>query len=362
MKEELRVIDKNKTWSLVDRTDSMNVIGTKWIFRTKYNADGSINKHKASLVAKGYVQRSEIDFTDTFALVARFKTVKLLLAIAGGLGWEVYHLDIKSAFLNGVLQEDIYVEILEGLKVNDRVNKVYKLHKALYGLKQAPRAWYSKMDSYLESKGFCKSVNEPTLYVLKVQDQVMLMVSLYVDDLFITGSASKPITQFKAAMKTEFDMTDLGKMRYYLGFQVDQFDQDIFLCQKTYIAAVLEKFNMEKCKSVATPMVVNDKFNDANSPKLTDPSIYRSLIGSLLYACGSRPDIIFSVSYLSRFTQSPSIQHLSAAKRILRYLQGTLDLGLHFKYLNEVKLIGYSDSDFARDPTDFKSTSGYVFI
>ena len=181
MKEELNMIEKNETWELVDRPRHRKVIGVRWIYKTKLNADGSINKNKARLVVKGYAQEQGIDYQDTFAPVSRMDTIKLLLVLASQKGWLVWQMDVKSAFLNGTLDEEIYVEQPQGFEDESNLNKVYLLKKALYGLKQAPRAWYSKLDEYLTSLEFEKSLNEATLYVKKVGDQIMI-ISVYVDD------------------------------------------------------------------------------------------------------------------------------------------------------------------------------------
>ncbi|PNX61228.1 putative LRR receptor-like protein kinase, partial [Trifolium pratense] len=213
MQEELAMIDKNQTWKLVTRPAHKKVIGVKWVFRTKLNADGSINKHKARLVVKGYAQIFGVDFFDTFAPVARQDTIRMLLSISAQKGWKIYHLDVKSAFLNGFLEEEIYIEQPEGFVVKEHEDKVYLLKKALYGLKQAPRAWYSRIDEYLMKLGFVKSLSESTLYI-KGDQTNFLVISLYVDDLLVTGSSAEFIQQFKDDMKQVFEMSDLGEMSY----------------------------------------------------------------------------------------------------------------------------------------------------
>lgn len=196
MKEELAMIEKNQTWELVERPEDRKVIGVKWVFKTKFNPDGSVNKHKARLVVKGYAQVWGVDFSETFASVARLDTIRMILALAAQQGWKVYQLDVKSAFLNGVLQEEIYVEQPEGFVTPGQEEKVYLLRKALYGLRQAPKAWYSKMDEHLLGLGFKKSLSESTLYVKKLVSD-LVVVSLYVDDMLVTGSNSAQITAFK---------------------------------------------------------------------------------------------------------------------------------------------------------------------
>jgi len=219
MKEELFMIERNKTWELVDRPQNRKVIGVKWVYRTKLNADGSINKHKARLVVKGYAQIFGVDYSDTFAPVARLDTIRLLLAVAAQENWKVYQLDVKSAFLNGFLQEEIYVEQPEGYIKEGEEDKVCLLKKALYGLKQAPRAWYSRIDEHLQNLGFAKSFSKSTLYV-KQNGAIILIISLYVDDLLVTGNNTSLVEKFKQEMMKVFEMTDLGLMTFFLGMEI----------------------------------------------------------------------------------------------------------------------------------------------
>jgi hypothetical protein len=218
------------------------VIGVKWVFRTKFNPDGSINKHKARLVVKGYSQIFGIDYSDTFAPVARHDTIRLLLAIVAQKGWQVFHMDVKSAFLNGFLQEEIYVEQPEGFSVKGQEDRVYLLKKALYGLKQAPRVWYNRINDHLLQLGFQKSLSEATLYVKHVGADI-LIISLYVDDLLVTGSNISLVEEFKQEMKEVFEMTDLGLMTYFLGMEITQKKNEIFICQKKYAKEILKKIS-----------------------------------------------------------------------------------------------------------------------
>ncbi|KAJ6423528.1 hypothetical protein OIU84_024484 [Salix udensis] len=225
MQEEISMIEKNCTWELVDRPLEKNIIGVKWIYRTKLNADSTINKHKARLVVKGYAQIYGFDYLDTFAPVARMDTIRLLLAVAAQKNWKVFQLDVKSAFLNGILQEEIYVEQPAGFEIQGKEDKVYLLKKALYGLKQAPRAWYGRIDDYL------------------------------------TGSNTEQVEHFKLNMMEVFEMTDLGLMSFFLGMEILQGKDEIFICQKKYLMEILKKFHMESCKPTATPMNQKDKFS-----------------------------------------------------------------------------------------------------
>jgi hypothetical protein len=360
MKEELLAINKNGTWELTPRPKDKNVIGVKWVYRTKLNPDGSIHKHKARLVVKGYSQMAGIDYGDTFAPVARHETIRLIVALSAQYGWKIFHLDVKSAFLNGILEEEIYVEQPAGFIVAGHEDSVYRLHKALYGLKQAPRAWYSRIDSHFLQNDFRRSQNEPTLYVKDCGNGKRIIVSLYVDDLLITGNDIDEINKFKKSMLQVFEMTDLGLMKYFLGMELHQLDDGIFLSQKKYANDVLKKFKLESCKSVSTPLAVNEKLSKSDGDAKADVTQYRSLIGCLLYLTATRPDLMFSASLLSRFMHSPSVTHLGVGKRVLRYIKGTTDFGIWYNK-GDGKIEGFVDSDWAGSVDDSKSTSGYVF-
>jgi len=307
------MIQRNNTWTLVDRPEGGKVIGVKWIYRTKLNADNSINKHKAMLVVKGYAQIFGVDYSDTFAPVARLDTIRLLLTISAQKGWKVFQLDVKSAFLNEVLQEEIYVEQPDGFVIQGAEDKVYLLQKALYGLKQAPRAWYNQIDEHLLNLGFVKSLSEATLYV-KLKDNDVLIVSLYVDDLLVIGSNESLVEEFKQEMMNVFEMTDLGLMTYFLGMEVKQSQNEVFICQKKYAKEILKKFQMEECKATSTPMNQKEKLSKNDGADKVDEGYFRSMIGCLMYLTTTRPDILFVVSLLSRFMHDASELHLRATK------------------------------------------------
>ncbi|RVW83084.1 Retrovirus-related Pol polyprotein from transposon TNT 1-94 [Vitis vinifera] len=299
MKEEIVAIEKNETWELVELPEDKNVIGVKWVFRTKYLADGSIQKHKARLVAKGYAQQHGVDYDDTFSPVARFETVRTLLALAAHMHWCVYQFDVKSAFLNGELVEEVYVSQPEGFIVPD--------------------------------------------------------------DMIYMGSSSSLINEFKACMKKKFEMSDLGLLHFFLGLEVKQVEDGVFVSQRKYVVDLLKKFNMLNCKVVATPMNSNEKLQAEDGTKRADARRFRSLVGGLIYLTHTRPDIAFAVGVISRFMHCPSKQHLGAAKRVLRYIAGTYDFGIWYGHVQEFKLVGYTDSDWAGCLEDRKSTSGYMF-
>jgi len=239
-------------------------------------------------------------------------------------------------------------------------NKIYLLKKALYGLKQAPRAWYSRINDHLMSIGFVKSLSESTLYVKHTGNNI-LIVSLYVDDLLVTGDDTRLVEQFKQEMIQAFEMTDLGLMTYFLRIEIKQSDNEGFIFQKKYAKEILRKFQMEECKAVSTPMNQKEKLSKEDGADKVDEGYYRSMIGCLMYLTATRPDILFVVSLLSRFMHCASETHLVAARRILRYVKGTIDYGVKYESCQNFKLCGFSDSDWAGSIDDMKSTSGYCF-
>ena len=361
MEAEIKSIEENNTWELVELPADAKVIGVKWVFKTKFNEKGEVDKFKARLVAKGFHQTQGVDFHEVFAPVARWDTIRLLLGAAACKGWNVFQLDVKSAFIHGDLQEDVYVEQPPGFEIRDENDKVYKLQKALYGLRQAPRAWYSRIEGYFLRKGFSKCYCEHTLFV-KAEKGGILIVSLYVDDLIFTGNSEEMLEEFKASMKEEFSMTDLGRMKYFLGVEVIQDEEGIFIGQKKYAEDTLKKFGMESCNSVKNPIVPGHKLSKEGDGPPVDATMFKQIVGSLRYLTATRPDLIYSVNLVSRYMEKPKEQHLLAVKRILRYVQGTTNFGIQYKRGGDEKLVGYADSDYAGDVDDRKSTSGYAFM
>jgi len=363
MLDEMTSIEASGTWELVEPPPRTRPIGLKWVYKAKKDASGIITKHKARLVAKGYVQRQGIDFDEVFAPVARLESVRLLLAHAACEGWAVHHIDVKSAFLNGVLQEEVYVEQPPGFVLRGHERKVLHLVKALYGLRQAPRAWYAKLDESLIRLGFQRSTSEHAVYLRGAGDH-RLVVGVYVDDLIIAGGNQVDIDTFKSEMHSTFKMSDLGRLHYYLGLEVSQSEEGITLCQNAYAAKILETAGMTGCKSTCTPMEPRLKLSKLSTAPAIDPTQYRSIVGSLRYLVNTRPDLAYSVGYVSRFMESPTTEHFGAVKRILRYISGTLSYGCQYKRKKqeEARLLGYSDSDQAGDIDTRRSTTGVLFF
>ena len=312
------------------------------------------------MVAKGYIQRHGIDFDEVFAAVARIETVCFLLALAAAKGWQVHHLDVKTAFLHEDLKEDIYVCQPEGFEVTGQKNKVYKLRKAFYGLLQAPRAWNEKLNKVLSELRFERCSKEPALY-RRVDKEHLLLVAVYVDDLLVTGTSLEMIDEFKKGMATKFEMSDLGKLTYYLGIEVDQHSEGITLRQERYANKILDETGMQDCNAVYVPFDPSLKFSKAHEESSVNEKDYRRTIGCLRYLLHMRPDPSFAVGVMSRYMQAPKTSHAAAIKQILRYLKGSLTYGLTFKCAAEVRLIGYSDASHSVDEDDGCSTTGHVF-
>jgi FtsZ-interacting cell division protein YlmF len=361
MNEELDQIEKNDTWELVPRPTNKNVIGSKWVYKNKMNEQGNIVRNKARLVCKGYAQIEGLDFDETFAPVARLEAIRMFLAYACHKQFKVYQMDVKSSFLNGDLKEEVYMEQPEGFQLSDNPDFVCKLKKALYGLKQAPRAWYYKLDKYLQDKGFKRGTIDNNLYI-KTEGDDLLIVLVYVDDIIFGSNNASLVQWFASAMQSEFEMSMIGELSFFLGLQITQRSEGLFLSQEKYLREMLKRFQMEDSTPMSTPMVTGCKLSkDDDSPDV-DQSSYRSMIGSLLYITTSRPDIMHVVGIVGRYQAAPKQSHLLAVKRIFRYLKGTMDYGLWYPRSQNFQLSVYSDVDWANCVDERKSTSGGAFF
>ena len=361
MHNEIEAIERNKTWVLTSLPRGHKAIDLKWVFKVKKDTNGEIVKHKARLVAKGYVQKYGIDYEEVFAPVTRMETVRLLLALAAKNDWEVHHLDVKSAFLNGELEEEVYVSQPKGYVKAGQETKVYRLLKALYGLRQAPRAWYAQLNKCLLRLGFVKCPYEHAVYTRREGSETLIL-GVYVDDLLITGTNIANIVSFKKQMAREFDMTDLGTLSYYLGLEVEQRKGSIKLKQTAYAKKVLEKTGMSECNPVKYPMEHKIQLTKDEGGEPVDPTQFKSMVGGLRYLVHTRPDIAYAVGIVSRYMERPTTLHFNAAKRILRYVKGTINFGLVYtKGRGNYLLAGFSDSDLAGSVEDRRSTGGMVF-
>ena len=359
MQEEIHQFELNNFWELVKRPDPRkhNIIGTKWIYRNKQDENGLVVRNKARLVAQGYTQVEGIDFDETFAPVARLEAIRILLAYANHHDIILYQMDVKSAFLNGKLEEEVYVAQPPGFEDPKHPDKVFRLNKALYDLKQAPRAWDDTLKDYLMKKGFKPGSLDPTLFT-KSYDGELFVCQIYVDDIIFGSTDQRYSDEFAYMMSEEYQMSMMGELKFFLGLQIRQQRNGIFISQEKYLKDVLRKFGMQDCKGVKIPMPTNGHLCTDENGIDFDHKVYRSMIGSLLYLCASRPDIMLSVCMCARFQAAPKESHHKAVKHILRYLAHTPTLGLWYPKGSSFDLVGYSDSNYAGDRVDRKSTSG----
>jgi hypothetical protein len=277
------------------------------------------------------------------------------------MGWKIHQMDVKTTFLNGEIEEEVYIEQPDGFVIHEKESHVCMLKNSLYGPKKATHAWYEKIDGYLMSLGFRKSVVDPNLYYNIVGDECLILV-LYVDDLFLTGLESI-IDECKRALASEFEMKDLGMMHYFLGLEEWQRTDEIFPSQGKYTVDILKKFRMIDCKSMPTRMLMNlKKLSESSSDSgEIDPHLYKQLIGSLMYLVNTRPEICYAVSIFSQFMSQLRQTHWIAGKHVLRYLQGTVDYGLRYASGVDMILHGYTDADWVGSAVDRKSTYGGCF-
>jgi hypothetical protein len=300
MQEELNNFKRNKVWSSVERP-KQNVVETKWVFRNKQHKYGFVTRNKAKLVAKGYSQVEASDSEETFAPVARLESIHILLFYATHHDLKLYQMDVKSAFLNRPIKEEVYVEQPPGFEDQEYPNHVYKLHKALYGLKQAPRAWYECLRDFLIKNGFNIGKVNSTLFTIKV-DKDLFICQIYVDDIIFDFTNQYFCDEFSKIMTDRFKMSMMGELKFFLGFQIKQLEDGTFLSQTKHTCDILKKFGMDKAKLINTSMGTKRHLNLDMGGQSVDQKVYHSIISSLVYLCASRPDIMLNVCKILRRT------------------------------------------------------------
>ncbi|GJU89888.1 putative ribonuclease H-like domain-containing protein [Tanacetum coccineum] len=357
MQEEMQQFINQKVWQLVLLPDRKIGIGTKWILKNKRDARGIVVRNKARLVAQGHRQEEGIDYDEVFAPVARIEAIRLFLAFASYMGFMVYQMDVKSAFLYGEIEEEVYVTQPKGFEDPHFPKHVYRVVKALYGLHQAPRAWYARLSTFLLKHNYRRGTIDKTLFIKKNSRDIIL-VQVYVDDI-IFGSTNKAwCDDFEVLMKGEFEMSAMGELTFFLGLQVKQKPDGIFISQDKYVQDILKKFDMESVRPATTPFEASKPKSKDEPDDAVNVHLYRSMIGSLMYLTASRPDIQFAVSACSRHQVTPLTSNLNAVKKIFKYLKGQPKLGLWYPRDSPFVLEAYSDSDYAGSHGDRKSTTG----
>jgi hypothetical protein len=367
IKEELRSLKDNNVYTVVDdargrasSTTHAHPIASKWVFKKKLLANDKI-RYKARLVVRGDLQNDDVE---TFAPVAKMTTVRALVAVATARNLEIEQLDVKTAFLYAKLKETVFMKAPKGYGSNDESDgKIWCLNRALYGLKQAPRAWNEEINSALKRLGYTKTSSDASLYR---KNSIYLL--MYVDDLLLVGER-QAVDKAKKELVKLYKMTDLGAAKRFLGISIDRnrATKEVTLHQSSYIEGLLRRYEHDNCNPVSTPMIPGTKLSrkDDESKSLIGKEIswYKQLVGSLMYIMiATRPDLAFTMSRLSKFFDSPTEEHATAAKRVLRYLKGTTGKGIIYTPSTKKSFAGYSDSDFAGDSDDRKSTGGYVFL
>jgi Reverse transcriptase (RNA-dependent DNA polymerase) len=358
MANELDALAVNHTWSLVPNSEASNVIRCKWVYKIKRKSDGSIDRYKARLVAKGYTQEEGIDFTETYSLVVKSTTIRLILSIAVTQHWFIRQLDVNNVFLHSDLQEAIYMAQPPGFVDPHLPHHVCKLHKDLYGLRQSPRAWYHKLKDTLLTLGFVPSV-DPSLFLFRKGDDTIFLL-VYVDDIILTGNNVILIQNIIRLLDQSFTIKDLGELHFFLGIEVHRQDNGLLLTQSKYIHSILEKANMQGAKPNSTPMATGKVLSKFGGATFDDPHLFRSIIGALQYVTITRPDISFAVNRVSQYMHAPTVSHWAAVKRILRYLIGTITHGILISSSSSHSITAFSDSDWAGCPDDRRSTTGYL--
>ncbi|KAJ0580159.1 putative RNA-directed DNA polymerase [Helianthus annuus] len=361
MSDEFNALTKNNTWTLVPRPHNANVVGSKWIFRTKFKSDGSIERHKARLVAQGFSQIPGLDYSHTFSPVVKATTVRTVLALSVINNWHLHQLDVNNAFLHGHLSEHVFMEQPKGFVDTQFPSHVCKLNKAIYGLKQAPRAWFHRLSLFLLNNGFSCSRADPSLFVYTRQSHTMYLL-VYVDDIILTGNHQPTLASFIKCLNKEFAIKDLGQLNYFLGLEVTYTTNGLFLNQSKYALDILTRAKMLDAKPAPTPLSTNVSFISTGTT-FPDATFYRSIVGALQYLTITRPDISYAVNQVSQFLHAPTTIHFQEVKRILRYIKGTIAFGLHYSRPTSTSLLGYSDADWARCLETRRSTYGYsIFL
>ncbi|RDX93350.1 hypothetical protein CR513_24401, partial [Mucuna pruriens] len=329
-----KAMDGNDTWELMELSDGAKKVGVKWVYKTKFKEHGEVDKYKTRLMVKGNAQEYGVNYTKVFVPVACMETIRLVVALTAQKGWTIYQLDVKSAFLHGELNETVYVDQPCGYVQKGDEHKVYKLKKP--------------------HKSILFEGSMTTSILCEEKEDKVLIVSLYVNDPIFTGNDELMFAKFKSSMKHEFDMTNLDKMGYFLGLEVLQQLDGIFLCQKKYALEMLQRFEMDRSNSVHNPIIPGVKLTKDESNVKVDKTYYKQIVGSLMYLTSTRPDMMYM--------ENPIELHLLVAKRVLRYLKGTTEFGIFYKKGGNKELLAYLDSDYAGDLDDRKSTLRYIFL
>ncbi|CAL1377238.1 unnamed protein product [Linum trigynum] len=350
----------NDPWELVPRLPHYNVLGNRWVFRVKHHSDGSIERFKTRLVAKGFHQRPGLDFTDTFTLVVKPVTVRTIFTLALTHGWSIAQFDVNNAFLQGPLEDEVYMVQPPGFVDPSRPHHVCRLKKAIYGLRQAPRAWYTTLCSFLQDFGFQKTHFDASLFVYS-RGRTLLYFLVYVNDLLLTGNDPAVLISFQQALSHRFSLKALGDVNYFLGIEIIPTATGFLLSQHKYMVDILHRFLMMDAKSIDTPMAASATLTLDDGTTPADATRFLQAVCALQYLVYTRPDIAFYVNKLSQYMHAPTAHHWQCVKHLLRYISGTLTFGLSIRRsTTPLTLTAFAYSDWAGNPDDRSSTTGYL--
>ena len=353
---------KNGTWEITDLPRGKKPVRCKWIFTVKYKAYGNVDRYKARLVAKGFTQSYGIDYQETFSPLAQLNTVRVLLSLAINLNWSLHQLDVKNAFLNGDLEEEVYMHIPVGLKTTSNFNEVSILQKSLYGLKQSPRAWFERFTKVVKGYGFVQCQSDHTLFVKHFSEGKLAIIIVYMDNIILTVNHEEKIDLLKKLLTKEFEIKDLGNLKYFLIMEIARSKKGIAVSQLKYVLDLLNEIRKLGCKPVETPMDTTIKLEESDGSAPIDKGRYQRLVGKLVYLSHIRPDIGFFVSMVSQFMNNPTEKHMTVVTRILRYLKMTPGKGLFFQRIAKKEIEVFSYIDWAGSVTDRRLTSGYCSL
>ena len=360
MSTEVVALEEQRTWDVTELPKGKKALICQWVYKYKYNADGTVERPKARLVVCGNRQVEGRDYGETFAPVAKITTVRTLLEVAVAKNWEVHQMDVHNAFLHGDLEEEVYMKMPPGF-YGDSPTKVCKLRKSLYGLKQAPRCWFAKLTTALKKFGFKQSYSDYSLFRY-IKDSRSLRVLIYVDDLIIAGDDLNMMTRFKAYLNEWFKMKDLGKAKYFLGIEIARGPMGMFLSQRKYALDIVAEAGLLGCKPVATPMEQNHKLLADKGPFYRDPVRFRRVVGRLVYLAITRPELSYTIHILSQVMHKPREAHWDAVVRVLKYLKGCPGQGIMLKAVSDLRIRAFCDSDWASCPLSRRSLSAFVVL
>ncbi|XP_022020159.1 uncharacterized mitochondrial protein AtMg00810-like [Helianthus annuus] len=360
MQKEFDALEANHTWTITSLPAGKKPIKSKWVYKVKYRADGTVERCKARLVVRGNTQQAGIDYTETFSPVVKMTTIRSLIATATKMHWSLHQLNVNNAFLHGDLDEEIYMQPPAGMILDDP-SKVLKLQKSLYGLKQTSRQWYENLSDVLKSKGYIRSSNDHSLFSKQMGDSIVHVV-VYVDDILLTGNDETEMQALKSFLHSTFQIKDLGSLNYFLGIEILKVPNGIIMTQRKLAHDLLEEFKDFDSSATLCPLPPNLQLLQDTGPLFHDPLQYRRLIGKLNYLTHTRSDMAFAVQFLSQFMKEPHIPHWEAALHTFHYVKGTYTQGIFFNNSPDFQVEAFCDSDWAACPNTRKSVTGYFIL